>query len=941
MTSSKTIQVVEKSDQETLRELSNLAPNDCLNRIAEELRRRLNCETACILLWYEAWPAERRLRKEGKEEGQLLITEYDNGMPERLQQREDHSEIYRYGEGITGGYIFEQQKSIRARIYVGENRIVDDEAQCEVRIKDTNWHNMQRFAEESKYKDFRSLLGLPLLVKSRRIGVVKLINKLYEKDDTLHQDGFSHLDLERVKTFLSTIELVIENKTNEGQNESLFQINQKVTGADFNYDELLQEVARSCADTLNFRICIIKLVEHKKLTIKGNSHGPSESQSFVGSSLSEQVLQTRSEVIRAGDAFHALLKSLSIAGVDISEFQAYGINSFLGVPVIYQERVVGVIECYRFLPHDWSSQNIAGVRAYGNVVAALFQRNRMKDALAGLVESFSLLGSSEDVYERVIRLIQDFLDTENISLWEKKVTPKGFEFLLSKRGGSFPRKYAERGLETLTESSLTARVAHTNEIRHLTRVDLENEQLEHRSFISENNLQSLTIVPISIGGQTNAVIHVFYDEDKTLLKEESDFLHLLAARAAAAIWIKRLTLSFKAISDVTFGAPSVGSVLKRIADVARAELYSDLVIVFHYDVARRKLSPPTWSGSLEFIRDIDEGLQETDRDFVNLMLGEKKPLYLEGIEAYKEFCQHKGTVRPWQPEDFWHREHIQSMAAVRLDDGRKNPVGVVFFNYRSPFKFGDSTRRIIESFASQAASAIVIASASFKGMRHQELLTEQIAVKLLDRLGKIISVRTLSEDDGQEESGTSADASVENTREAETQMMRDLYDEVKFYRHHFTVESDFEFIDIHQTIETALAFFTTSIQTTGLRIDHNNQPELPLFCDSKQLLGMLYLLITILLEAKSSTTDALKIRANFNKSKDSIIIRLALVGGRVSNEELENILTQPLFGSGSDDRTLTGRLEFCEILAQSHGGYVRPRRSPRTFSLEVKLRSVN
>src|SRR5581483_1227295 len=199
MTSSKRERIYYGSDQDTLRELSKLDPEQCLQRIAEELKDRLRCETACILLWHEVW------RDGDKEAYEVLVTKYSSGMPKGL----DYPEIYHNSEGITGAYIFEQENCIRGRVALAAKEVYDDEAKRPVKVKGTKWDNMRKFGKNSWFFDFKSLLGLPLFVKNQKIGVIKLINKIDESANHLAEAGFSRDDLDRLKSFLSTIELVI------------------------------------------------------------------------------------------------------------------------------------------------------------------------------------------------------------------------------------------------------------------------------------------------------------------------------------------------------------------------------------------------------------------------------------------------------------------------------------------------------------------------------------------------------------------------------------------------------------------------------------------------------------------------------------------------------------------------------------------------------------
>lgn len=924
------MQDLAKTDQETLRELSNLDPDECLSRIATELKLRLNCETSCILLWSEGLHKDAQVR-------QVLVTEYSEGLPERLDRQRYHFEIYRYGDGITGGYIFADRKAIRARVFLDREIIYDDEVPGKVKSKSIKWNNMKRFGMESRYGDFASLLGVPLIVRNQRIGVVKLINKLDDKSDRLAVDGFKPDDLSRLKNFLSTIELVIETKTNEKQIKNLFAISEKVISSDFTYDELLQEIAESCADTLNLKACIIRLLDRRPLKIMGNSLGQAENKLFDESQIAKRVMETQQTLqILDGVVRATTQPELSkIREPRIMSGRRHGLNSCLAVPIIYQKKAIGVIECYTFLRHEFSSHQLAAVNAYGTLIATLFQRNKAKEAIASLVESFSLLSSAEDVYHRVMKLIESYLDTEFVSIWEKHAQEEGFVFELVKASDQFRKKLDKSKIQSVTDSSVTANAANANKILHFNAAAISGQPLEHQGFIKKQALRSLTMVPIAICGKAHAVIDVFYDEDKTLLKEEEDFLRLLSAKAAEAIWNKKLTLSFKEISDGLLSAPDVGTILKLIANVARRVLYSDLVILFEYEAVRREFMPPERSGHL-FVENIYDGKKTKQKDFVNLMLGEAGPLYLAGTEKYLEFCEGKGTVRPSYPDDFWHREKICSLAAIRLVDGRGNPVGVMFVNYRADFEFDGSTKKVIESFASQAAWAIV--SARFKGRRIQELLSQEMIANLIKNLDvlldllnlKLISVSDQSEYEGivnARDLGQLDDLlrSVAETR-APLAYIRDFLNDAQIANH-----------NIKDLIERLLAFLSTNFSGNDIAPECDYQENIPEYlCDANQVYELLYHLSSILLDART-TKGAFRVKTRYQQERNTIDVELEIHGGRISDAELQKLLDQPIGPEYGDGVPLPGRFQLIQARAQSHRATIKKVESPGGLCFTVNF----
>jgi GAF domain-containing protein len=936
MKSSTGAKVVEGSDQEVLRELLNLPPNECLDQIAGKLRTQLDCETACILIWKEH-PLANGLG--------ALITIHDDGMPELMKKRptgardmrgrKAYSEIYEYDEGITGGYIFAKQKVIRARIEWESKSVFDDEAGKEVILEDTNWHNIENFRKYSLYQDFKSLLGMPLVVRNQQIGVVKLINKL-DGNGALSPSGFRHEDLKRAETFLHTIEQVVETKTNEQQFTDLFEISKKVISADFDYYKLLEEVATSCANTLNLRACVIRLFDGKQLRIKGNSLGSASNVDFEGFEIAARAATTQQIIEYHDESFFARDQPQVPLNIALADSLSSNTRSILAVPVIYQDKLIGVFECYTFLSRTFSRQQVDAVLAYGTLVGALFQRHRITEAIEGLTEPFSLLSNLERVFSSVIQRIEKYLDTKTVSIWEKKATSTGFEFKLAKASTGFEEKYHERNIHTLSETSVTSRAANTNKIEHLDKQRLEKELLEHQDFITENQLESLTIVPVSIGRHVNAVIDVFYGEDKMLLKEDKNFLRLLAGKAAAALWSKKLMVSFRAMSDLLWSAPNLEYILDRIAYLPREILYADLVIVFPYDFRQQQFLPPRWSGEPREKKGIFDGVKEKDTDFVNLMLNEKRnPLYLSGTEEYKTFCQNKGSLRPWTEFDFWHREGIQSMAAVRLEDRRQRPVGVMFFNYRTPFQFDVLTQQVIDSFASQASLALV--NASFKGTRIQELVTERATAdrlsKLIKSLGDLDTQLSVLQvpDNGQQGPSEEylSDASIAH------ETLRAVHYEVSQWRSQVLSESAHGPNEIEHLVNDSLDYLASRLEGLGIN------PQLayatdapPLDCYPQRIQGLLIQLLSLLLDTSRSHSPSLSIETSYQRAANIIEIDMVLAGGRVPDNELGRILYEPMSFVGYP----AGRVRFCEILAYSNEGAVEVSTNSDGLLCRLRLR---
>jgi signal transduction histidine kinase len=357
--------------QPVLKALSILSPKACLDGIARELQVRLDCEAAGILLW--------------DEETQLLSTEHRHGIPEKLR----NPEKYALDQGITGKYVFSCERRIRGIVDFDNETVYDDESQETIRDKSIKWENMRKFRERSSFNDFKSLLAVPLYVRKQKLGVVKLINKKASHGSGLSNDGFSKDDLGKVDYFLETIQHVVEAKINESQVKALLELNETNARAVFNFEEALKEISSRCARALNFRICLIRLMEAGRLYMAAYHSALDIEDAFDPMSISAFATATNRSITwrEAPDSPDGLYSEMDCYSCRRPEIiRRYNLRSLVIVPITKHERPVGTIECYTTLSREFSEQEVNTIKTYtGPVVMALMNRTQ-KRLLEGLIE---------------------------------------------------------------------------------------------------------------------------------------------------------------------------------------------------------------------------------------------------------------------------------------------------------------------------------------------------------------------------------------------------------------------------------------------------------------------------------------------------------------------------------------------------------------------------
>ncbi len=389
--------------QQAIKDLYKLEPDDCLNRIANTLREILNCETVCILLWNDA--------------KQKLITEYESGLPEALH----NPEHYRPDEGLTGKIIFSDATWLNCLIDIGNRQIYDQQKKVFLQEVTTKWENMERYDQVSNH-GFRNLLGAPLFVRNEKLGAVKLINKLGD-DGTLAEDGFGVKDLETLSYFLEAIEHVVEIKRNEKRVQSLLVVGQKIINTGSEFKEILNEIAERCADALNYRVCLIRLIEDKDLHVRAsNVDLPSQTLPDIKSTPPAKAVEHRiplkctydgdskpSQLILESTEDEKKIKLSRPHSSFINFLQQFQLKSFLIVPILDRGHIIGTIECYASLPRGFPTAELNAIRMYIYALVISSIKDRQQLLLTNLIEMQRVSAVTDDAGAQEEKVINSVL----------------------------------------------------------------------------------------------------------------------------------------------------------------------------------------------------------------------------------------------------------------------------------------------------------------------------------------------------------------------------------------------------------------------------------------------------------------------------------------------------------------------------------------------------
>ena len=196
-------------------------------------------------------------------------------------------------------------------------------------------------------------------------------------------------------------------------------------------------------------------------------------------------------------------------------------------------------------------------------------------------------------------------------------------------------------------------------------------------------------------------------------------------------WLDTFSEVFAA-SRIPSSAREVEPFLKAIADNARTISQADFVVLYEYfeETGDVRL-PPIIAGPVLQVSVLRKRgvAAEHKRSAVFRLLQQQQPFY--GEDAAKDWLA-AGLLESGGEQSFFAREKVVSSAGIPLRV-EKEPVGVLFVNYRRVFAFPTGLRKHLERFANQAALAIGNARFFLRAKRYSQDL------EVLNRIGRELS----------------------------------------------------------------------------------------------------------------------------------------------------------------------------------------------------------
>jgi len=285
------------------------------------------------------------------------------------------------GEGVTGWVA-------KTREYVA----LHSEAFLDERFK---------LVPELKQDRYHSMLSVPLLGRTELIGVINV------RTDKAHE--YTPAQIELLESIASQVAGAIENseqfdriQRRASQLSTLSEISRTIASSNY-LEEILQFIVAVTAEGMNLSICSVMLLdeERQELVIKATT---SRSRAY----LSKPNLKLGESL-----AGRAVAEGRPVQVLDVRRTPGYrypdiarqeGLCSLVCVPMVIQNRTIGVLNCYTARPHRFTDEEISLLSALATHAAIAIENSQLHIRSAILQEMHHRVKNNLQTVASLLRL---------------------------------------------------------------------------------------------------------------------------------------------------------------------------------------------------------------------------------------------------------------------------------------------------------------------------------------------------------------------------------------------------------------------------------------------------------------------------------------------------------------------------------------------------------
>ncbi|MHB9154925.1 MAG: GAF domain-containing protein [Endomicrobiales bacterium] len=236
--------------------------------------------------------------------------------------------------------------------------------------KDSRFKVFQNLPED-RYEAF---LSVPILLGGELIGVINLQNRK-PRAFTPNLVKLLTSTASQVAGAIEKTRLMQLAERKAKQLETITRLSSSIVSKAYIH-EILQLIVTMTAQMMNSKICSLMLLDQEKqeLTITATQSLSEEYRKKpalrVGASISGKALEQRKPI--------AVLNVTSTPGYGYPEIaRKEGLRSMLAVPMFFQDKTIGVLNCYTAKEHVFTEEEISILQAIANQSAVAIENTRL------------------------------------------------------------------------------------------------------------------------------------------------------------------------------------------------------------------------------------------------------------------------------------------------------------------------------------------------------------------------------------------------------------------------------------------------------------------------------------------------------------------------------------------------------------------------------------
>jgi len=403
-------------------------------------------------------------------------------------------------------------------------------------IKDI-YDSTQNITNINSFYANRSILSLPLIANDLKLGAVII------SFDEVH--SFLDEEIIRFEQAARQIALAIakaqalEVSHNRAREAETLQQAGATVAATLNQSEAIDRLLEQLNNVVPYDSASVQLIEDDVLRIVG-IRGFSDPSVVVGlrfpvdgENPSALVFETRKPFI---------LEDAPISYPVFNQPPYHKIHGWMGIPLIFQDRLIGVITLFSEKPGTFSQHHARLAVAFADQVSIALENTRLyQEALVNAQQSETLRRDiqeisassldSNEVYQAIYRAANRVMSTDIFEISILLDKEKQINQILLSNNEKLSRQYTK-----LIESSLLELVLNNKTSMIIDDIEIwKNLNPNYRNLQIHDNIRSIIAVPMQIGERIFGIMSSQSYKPFTFTSVHREMLELLAAPAAVAL----------------------------------------------------------------------------------------------------------------------------------------------------------------------------------------------------------------------------------------------------------------------------------------------------------------------------------------------------------------------------------------------------------------------